>query len=147
MRRAGTTRNLSSSCSCEHGFQISLRIRTMMHRAIRREEICPPEANQSGCPRSPSLNDETRLGMSTIKAGACTFFLMTFLSISLQAQTFNSRPVSKISKSYVSGLNNKARSGNTEAQVRLGLAYQFGEGVDKNFDEAIKWFHIAAEQG
>ena len=41
----------------------------------------------------------------------------------------------------------KAESGDVEAQYELGMKYFYGRGVDKNFFEAEKWFHEAAEQG
>lgn len=44
-------------------------------------------------------------------------------------------------------LKTKAESGDVEAQYELGMKYFYGRGVDKNFFEAEKWFHEAAEQG
>ena len=41
----------------------------------------------------------------------------------------------------------KAEQGNADAQVRLGVCYNKGEGVAKDFVEAVKWFRKAAEQG
>jgi len=41
----------------------------------------------------------------------------------------------------------KAQSGDTAAQLELGLAFADGNGVKTNYIEAIKWFHKAAEQG
>ena len=36
---------------------------------------------------------------------------------------------------------------NDEAQYNVGNAYKRGEGVEKNFEEAVKWWRFAAEQG
>ena len=40
-----------------------------------------------------------------------------------------------------------AEQGDAEAQTNLGLAYYNGEGVAKDFAEAVRWFRKAAEQG
>jgi TPR repeat protein len=40
-----------------------------------------------------------------------------------------------------------ADQGLTEAQLKLGLAYQSGEGAPINEAEAVKWFQKAAAQG
>ena len=34
-----------------------------------------------------------------------------------------------------------------EAQNNLGLMYEFGHGVEKNYAEAVRWYTKAAEQG
>jgi len=39
-----------------------------------------------------------------------------------------------------------AEQGHAEAQFNLGEIYSFGEGVQLDFDEAIKWHLKAAEQ-
>ena len=40
----------------------------------------------------------------------------------------------------------KAESGDADCQYQLGLRYQMGDGVAKNFPEAIKWYRKAAER-
>lgn len=40
-----------------------------------------------------------------------------------------------------------AERGAAWAQVNLGLIYAQGQGVEKNIDEAMKWFRMAADQG
>ena len=40
-----------------------------------------------------------------------------------------------------------AQGGHAEAQTRLGAMYHQGEGVAQNYDEALKWFRLAATQG
>jgi uncharacterized protein len=37
--------------------------------------------------------------------------------------------------------------GNPDAQFRLGIVYQNGQGALKNESEAINWFQLAARQG
>ena len=36
---------------------------------------------------------------------------------------------------------------NSVAQSNLGLAYRTGQGVTQDFQEALKWYRLAAEQG
>ncbi len=38
-----------------------------------------------------------------------------------------------------------AAGGNVQAQLNLGLMYQTGRGVEKNDNEALKWYRRAAE--
>ena len=40
----------------------------------------------------------------------------------------------------------KAYNGDAETQYRLGKMYHFGEGVNENYTEAVKWYRKAAEQ-
>lgn len=47
----------------------------------------------------------------------------------------------------ISELKNKAEQGNAEAQYNLGVLYYYGEEVEKNLSEAVKWYRKAAEQG
>ena len=41
----------------------------------------------------------------------------------------------------------KAEKGDASAQYNLGLMYANGEGVEKDYAEAVKWYRKAAEQG
>lgn len=40
----------------------------------------------------------------------------------------------------------KAQAGDMDAQYNLGIMYYHGEGVDRDHEQALKWFHLAAEQ-
>ncbi len=40
-----------------------------------------------------------------------------------------------------------AESGDAEAQLSVGMTYQFGRGVPRDYAEAGKWYRLAAEQG
>ncbi len=44
-------------------------------------------------------------------------------------------------------LQQAAAKGHTEAMLRLGFAYEYGNGIEKNVYAAVKWFRKAAEQG
>ena len=41
----------------------------------------------------------------------------------------------------------EAERGDAEAQTALGLAYETGQGVDRDYAEALVWYRRAAEQG
>ena len=41
----------------------------------------------------------------------------------------------------------KAEAGDAWAQYNLGYAYCNGEGVPKDYAEAVKWYRLAADQG
>lgn len=41
----------------------------------------------------------------------------------------------------------QAEQGNAAAQFDLGAIYDQGDGVERNYAEAAKWYRIAAEQG
>jgi TPR repeat protein len=49
--------------------------------------------------------------------------------------------------SSVAELRQRAESGDTEAQRSLGVAYDFGQGVQQSYTEAAKWYEMAAEHG
>ena len=53
----------------------------------------------------------------------------------------------QISREIYAPLRKMAESGNLEAQNNLGVMYHSGEGVAKNFREAVKWLRRSAEQG
>lgn len=48
---------------------------------------------------------------------------------------------------YNDALVKKAQSGDAKAQNSLGWCYQYGIGVTKNYNEAVKWYRKSAEQG
>ena len=44
-------------------------------------------------------------------------------------------------------LKSLAETGDSSAQLSLGLMYEFGQGVLQDYAEAVKWYRLAAEQG
>ena len=46
----------------------------------------------------------------------------------------------------IASLRKAAERGDTNAQIQLGLAYENGTGVKRNYQEAVKWYRKAAEQ-
>ncbi len=75
------------------------------------------------------------------RIGWIIFFLWATSSV---AQVNSFRP---LSQPEVSKLLTKAREGNTESQLRLGTAYQYGLGVDVDGKTAEYWLKIAAGYG
>src|SRR5260370_38364385 len=63
------------------------------------------------------------------------------------AQSLPSTSTSKSSHIDLKGLVKRANEGNPVAQSQLGLAYQLGQGVDKDPYEAIRWYRMAANSG
>jgi TPR repeat protein len=47
----------------------------------------------------------------------------------------------------MTNIKQKAESGDVNAQAELGFSYQYGDGVEKNPIEALKWNLMAANQG
>ena len=85
--------------------------------------------------------------MSTVKIRLYLLAFAALISISAIAQT----PGSEAAPAKLSGrageLKKKALAGDTKSQLRLGLAFEFGDGVARNLDEAAHWYRIAADRG
>ncbi|MDD5376052.1 tetratricopeptide repeat protein, partial [Acidithiobacillus sp.] len=45
------------------------------------------------------------------------------------------------------GYRKAAAQGDAGAENNLGVAYNYGNGVDKNFSRAVYWYRKAADQG
>jgi hypothetical protein len=73
--------------------------------------------------------------------------LAALLSVSAFGQTRNSTPVPEKLSGRLEELNKRAIDGDTKAQLRLGLAYEFGDGAAKDMDKAMHWYRIAADRG
>src|SRR5437868_9531592 len=52
----------------------------------------------------------------------------------------------EINRKQVEELRAKAESGDADSEFRLGLCYDNGQGVAKDYAEAVKWYRKAAEQ-
>ena len=53
----------------------------------------------------------------------------------------------EITEQDVEELKKKAEQGDADAQYNLGLCYETGEVVERDYKEAVKWYKMAAEQG
>jgi TPR repeat protein len=81
-----------------------------------------------------------------------SFFLFVFFvfSASLYAATYEDGKQAYLNKEYdraLSILKPLAQAGDSQAQITMGLMYDYGHGVEKNPSESIKWYRMAAEQG
>ncbi len=56
------------------------------------------------------------------------------------------RDVPDVSKEQIDKYLHKAADGDVDAQYNLGIIYYHGEGVPKDFEQALIWFQKAAEQ-
>ena len=61
-----------------------------------------------------------------------------------QVQSSTNRP---LSSAQITELQHKAEAGDLTAQLSLGRAYEDGNGVPQNDNQAVKWYRAAAEQG
>jgi uncharacterized protein len=64
---------------------------------------------------------------------------------SVHAQTVT--PPAPVPDDSMRVLIDKARNGDPEAQYDLGLAYESGSGVPKDYAKALDWYRRAADQG
>lgn len=69
------------------------------------------------------------------------------LSVSAYGQAPNSLPVPEQLSGHLQELSKRALDGDTKSQLRMGLAYEFGDGVAKDLDKAMHWYRIAADRG
>lgn len=73
----------------------------------------------------------------------CSYYMKKF--IALIFITFLS--VISSFAANIDELKKAAEQGDAKAQFNLGGCYAFGNGVEKNLCEAVKWYRKAAEQG
>src|ERR1700740_606843 len=64
-----------------------------------------------------------------------------------QGQSSFSQSGPKMAPSDFKHLLSQADSGSTRAQFQLGLAYQYGHGVEQSAYEAARWYRMAANSG
>ena len=87
------------------------------------------------------------MGTFNIGLGLRVIGLTALLWVSAPAQTPNLGSAPEKLNDQLSALNRKALAGDTKAQLRMGLAFEFGQGVAKDMDKAMHWYHIAADRG
>jgi hypothetical protein len=85
--------------------------------------------------------------MSTVKIQFYLVALAALISTSAIAQTSDSEAAPAKLSGHAAELKKKALAGDTKAQLRLGIAFEFGDGVARNLDEAAHWYRIAADRG
>jgi TPR repeat protein len=77
----------------------------------------------------------------------CLFFLF---SAPLHAASYEDGKKAYLNKDYklaLEILKPLAENGNSQAQITMGLMYDYGHGVKKDPAESMKWYRMAAEQG
>lgn len=98
----------------------------------------------------------SRITATTIKrtyAGYLTFViasLVVIISTGAYAQGFADGKAAYEAKDYQTALKilkPLAEQGDSQAQVTLGVMYDYGQGVDRDPEEAMKWYIKAAKQG
>ena len=78
------------------------------------------------------------------------FSILFLFSTSTYSASYEEGKQAYINKDYERALiilKPLAEEGNSQAQITLGLMYDYGHGVDKDPSESIKWYRMAAEQG
>jgi hypothetical protein len=72
--------------------------------------------------------------------------MVLFLPLRLKAQS-PAPPFKKRSPVDVKKLTKQAQSGNVESEIQLAMDYDFGMNVERNTDEALRWYLKAADSG
>src|SRR5579872_4185048 len=92
----------------------------------------------------PGAKKATRVNMANAKLALA---FMALLPVCAIAQS--SSPALTLEKGNldVAALNKKALAGDPRAQLLMGIAFEFGQGVDRNLGEAMRWYHMAADRG
>ncbi|MGA2426508.1 MAG: tetratricopeptide repeat protein [Terriglobales bacterium] len=75
------------------------------------------------------------------------FLLLVCGSPSAQDVNQITAKVQSLKPEQIPALITKAKSGDVESQVMIGLAYRFGRGVEQNLPEAAKWLRKASKSG
>ncbi len=78
------------------------------------------------------------------------FCLLFLFSTSISAASYEEGKQAYLSKDYelaLKILKPLAEEGDSQAQITMGLMYDYGHGVEKDPTESIKWYRMAAEQG
>ncbi len=77
----------------------------------------------------------------------CLIYLIT-LGVSFSAYGYH-KGKTHSDREFVpfNNLKSLAERGGAFAQVKLGDMYNYGRGVRQDFNEAVKWYRLAAEQG
>jgi hypothetical protein len=88
--------------------------------------------------------------MRAIKAGLPSLVVFLNLTVTVMAGQLEEIDASNRNGDYAAALRllrPLADQGNAGAQDRLGLMYEEGAGVPKDYDQAYNWYSKAAEQG
>ncbi|MGA8152733.1 MAG: tetratricopeptide repeat protein [Terriglobales bacterium] len=79
---------------------------------------------------------------------SCAFLLLLVVTFAQQSLTHQESSSTKpLSQEEIAQLHAKAEAGDPRAQLDLGRAYDDGNGLPQNDQQAAKWYRSAAEQG
>jgi uncharacterized protein len=99
----------------------------------------------NACLRGQLISNVMRLNQKSIRSRMktsliklCFIVLATFSNIAMADWFLSSETKALIAK---------AEAGDTDAQFRVGVAYDFGKGAPRDGKEAMKWYRMAAENG
>ena len=89
------------------------------------------------------------LSMPTLKR------LLLAASLCCLVTSVSASPIDDATAAYIKGdyvqafklFSPLAAQGNTEAQNKIGVMYEYGQGVTQDHQEAAKWYRLAAAQG
>ncbi len=83
---------------------------------------------------------------SCLRSCVSVSVFIALLQVSAIGQTVGPGLAAEKLSGDMMALSNKALAGDTQAQLQLGIAFQFGQGMDKNLEEAMHWYHVAADR-
>jgi uncharacterized protein len=104
-------------------------------------------------PDEPALNETANMISYSIPrmplGSAALWVALTLLAafVCMPASQAQENPIAARSNHSLGQLRENAKRGEVEAQFRLGLSYETGEGVERDSAEAVKWYRLAAERG
>lgn len=96
------------------------------------------------------LGQGPKANYSWMKMSRLLFCLVLLLPASIYAATYEEGKQAYLNQDYERALEilkPLAEEGHSQAQITLGLMYDYGQGVEKDSAESIKWYRMAAEQG
>ena len=76
--------------------------------------------------------------MNKLLAPLCSIVLLAFSNVAAADWVLSSETKALIVK---------AEAGDTDAQLRVGAAYDYGKGAPRDGSEAMKWYRMAADRG
>lgn len=97
-----------------------------------------------------NLGTTPKIKYSWMNISRYFFILFLFLASSSFAATYEEGKKAYLEQDYdraLEILKPLAENGNAQAQITMGLMYDYGHGVEKSASESIKWYLMAAEQG
>lgn len=93
------------------------------------------------------IMSKSKKWLSLIGAGLAIIFLITATVSTFFSDSDAKQGEKQVGLVHYSGkLLQRAKKGDAEAQYNLGNCYYYGLGIEKNYDEAVKWFRQSAEQ-